>query len=89
MVEISVSVSGEGSGWVTAPDYSTGAFWRTRRVGWTRESGSGWVFRGSVLVLARRCMASISAESLILPRIAKFFAVDLAAPLYVRDFLVA
>ena len=27
MVEISLSGSGEGSGWVTAPGYSTAGFW--------------------------------------------------------------
>ena len=43
MVEISLSGSGEGSGWITAPGYSTGAFWRTRGVGWTCECGSGCV----------------------------------------------
>ena len=32
MVEISLSGSGEGSGWVTAPGYSTAAFWPNVRV---------------------------------------------------------
>ena len=42
-MEISLSGSGEGSGWITAPGYSTGGFWRTRGVGWMCESGSGCV----------------------------------------------
>jgi hypothetical protein len=32
MVEISLSGSGEGPGWVTAPGYSTTAFWLHVRV---------------------------------------------------------
>jgi len=32
MVEISLSGSGEGPGWVTAPGYSTGAFFHRRHL---------------------------------------------------------